>query len=209
MKGFFIVFEGIDGSGKGTLISGVKKLLLAQGFPEEKILFTAEPTKGFYGKKVRELLKSEVNPDVNAKQFLDLYVADRREHVEKEIVPALREGKIILCDRFKYSTIVYQSLQGIPIKKILGLHENFPVPDLVFILDLPADIALQRIKADSKRQRLEAFEKKIFLEKVRHVFMCVKTLFPEEKILVVDASRGAKEVEKEVAGILIPLLGKK
>ena len=73
-----MVFEGIDGSGKGTLISGVKKLLLAQGFPEEKILFTAEPTKGFYGKKVRELLKSEVNPDVNAKQFLDLYKGGQR-----------------------------------------------------------------------------------------------------------------------------------
>ena len=149
MKPLFVVFEGIDGSGKGTVISEAKKFLLEKGVSEEKILITCEPTNGFYGKKVRELLKTEVNPDVNAVQFLEAYVADRKEHLEKTIAPALKEGKIILCDRFKYSTFVYQSLQGISIEKIKEMHEGMTVPDLVFILDVPVDTALERISSDS------------------------------------------------------------
>lgn len=200
MGGKFIVFEGIDGAGKGTVIAEVKKRLLKKGVAEEKIIVTAEPTNSLYGKKVRELLKSDVNPDVNARQFLDLYVEDRKEHIAMEILPALKSGKIILCDRYKYSTFVYQSLQGISIKRIEKLHLGMPVPDIVFILDLPAEVALGRINADKKRAGLETFEKKDFLEKVRAGFASVKKIFPKEKIIITDASKGINEIAEGIIG---------
>ena len=175
MKPLFIVFEGIDGSGKGTIIKETKIFLLQNGVSQKDIFVTAEPTNGFYGKKVRELLKTSPKPELNAPQFLDLYVADRKEHIEKELLPALKENKIILCDRYKYSTFVYQALQGIPVEKIKKLHEGMPVPDLIFILDVPAKTALERI---SKRKQLDSFEKKDFLEKVRNGFLSLKKIFP-------------------------------
>ena len=191
----FVVFEGIDGSGKGTIIKEAKKFLLEKGIQEEQIVVTAEPTNGFYGKKVRELLKTNVNPNVNSQQFLDLYVADRKEHLEKILQPALKNNKIILCDRYKYSTFVYQSLQGIPIEKIKKLHEGMLVPDLIFILDVSPTISLKRI---SRRQQLEAFEQQDFLEKVREGFLASKETFPDENIKIVDASKEISEVKKEV-----------
>ena len=195
IMGKFIVLDGIDGSGKGTIIKEAKRFLLEKGIKEEQILITAEPTRGFYGKKVRELLKTNVNPDVNAQQFLDLYVADRKEHLEKELQPSLKNNKIILCDRYKYSTFVYQSLQGISIEKIKELHKGMLVPDLVFILDVSPEISLKRI---SKRQQLDAFEKQDFLEKVRNGFLSLKEIFPNENIKIIDASKEISEVKKQV-----------
>ncbi|MCR4335920.1 MAG: dTMP kinase [archaeon] len=202
MSGKFIVFEGIDGSGKGTIISEIRKFLVEKGIFENQILITAEPTNGFYGKKVRELLNTHVNPDVNAQQFLNLYVADREEHLGKEIIPALKKGKIILCDRYKYSTFVYQLIQGIELEKIIELHNGMAVPDLIFVLDLPVDVALQRIDSDSKRSVKEVFEKKEFLEKVRQEFLSLKEIFPEENIRIVDASKKIDEVTEEIVNIL-------
>ncbi|MCR4368510.1 MAG: dTMP kinase [archaeon] len=201
-RGFFCVFEGVDGSGKGTVISAVKNFLAAKGVSEEKVLLTAEPTSGFYGKKVRELLATSPRPDLNAKQFLDLYVADRKEHVEKVILPALLEGKIILCDRYKYSTFVYQSLQGIEVEKIRELHAGMPVPDLAIILDLPVETALERINSDSKRGGVDAFERKDFLEKVRRGFLDLPKVFPGEKISFVDASVPLAKVCEKVCSLI-------
>ncbi len=208
MKGFFIVFDGLDGSGKGTLIESVKRYLLGTGAPSGKLFLTAEPTKGFYGKKVRELLASNVNPEVNAKSFLDLYVADRKEHVEREILPALKKGKIILCDRYKYSTFVYQSLQGMPMAEIRNLHKSLPVPDCVFILDVPAELALKRISSDSKRSAREVFENEGFLNRVRRQFLSIEDVFPDENIFIIDSSSSREEVLSEVRSILEKKLAK-
>ncbi len=199
MKGFFIVFEGLDGSGKGAMVREAKKFLLAKGIPEGRILTTAEPTHGYHGKKVRELLQGAVNPDVNARQFLDLYVEDRKEHIGKEILPALAAGKIILCDRYKYSTFVYQQLQGIPVQKIAALHGGMPVPDLVFVLDLPVDAALERI---GRRRKVETFEHRAFMEKVRALFLRLQEIFPAEQIVFINASQDLQRERQEIAGIL-------
>lgn len=199
MNGFWIVFDGIDGSGKGTLAREIKAWFIEMGFPKSKIIVTAEPTNGFFGKKVRELLKSNVDPSVNANQFLELYVYDRREHVEKEIIPALSDGKIILSDRFKYSTFVYQSLQGVSFEKIFALHRGMPSPNLVFILDLPVSVALKRIV---RRNHTDVFEREDFLEKARRGFLGLKSLFPSEKIFFIDASKDLASVKAQVVKII-------
>ncbi len=199
MKGFFAVFDGVDGSGKGTMARETKKFLVSKGIDPERIVITAEPTHGYYGKKVRELLQSSVSPDVNASQFLDLYVQDRKEHIEKEIVPALAEGKIILCDRYKYSTFVYQQLQGIPLEKIRALHEQMPVPDIVFVLDLPVEEALTRI---GRRKKVDTFERAAFMEKVRQGFLRLKEFFPGEEIAIISASQQMRREVAEIGGLL-------
>ncbi len=195
----FVVFDGVDGAGKGTAVKGAKNFLLSKGVPEEKIVHTAEPTNGFYGKKVRELLASSPKPELNAKQFLDLYVADRKEHLEKVIDPALRENKIVLCDRFKHSTFVYQHLQGIPLEKIRELHEGMATPDLVFILDLPVEVAMKRIM---RRKKLDTFERAPFMEKVRQGFLGLKAIFPREDIVFIDASKSIGEVRAKIGSVL-------
>ena len=119
-KPAFIVYDGIDGSGKSWACRETKNMLIGRfGLKESEILLTAEPTKGQYGQKARQMLQSQADPESNAKELLDLYLMDRAEHLEKEILPALRQGKVVLCDRYKYSTIVYQSVKGLPIQNLI------------------------------------------------------------------------------------------
>jgi len=203
-RGFFIVFDGLDGSGKGTMVKEAHKFLLKRGVPAERIFTTAEPTHGYYGKKVRELLATQIDPQLNARQFLDLYIADRKEHIGNTIAPALAKGKIVLCDRFKYSTFVYQALQGIPLEKISALHEGLPSPDLAVILDLPVDNALRRI---GRRKKIEVFERRQFMEKVRIGFLELKKIFPHEEIVFIDASKSIPQVSGDINTVLAAKLG--
>ncbi len=204
MPGFLVVIDGVDGSGKGTMVREAHRFLLKKGVAAERIFTTAEPTHGYFGKKVRELLDTQIDPKLNARQFLDLYVADRKEHLEKEIIPQLALGKIVICDRFKYSTFVYQQLQGIPVEKIRELHVGMVVPDLVLILDLPVDDALKRIV---RRKKTEVFEKRAFMEKVRVGFLEIQNIFPTEEIVFIDASKSIKSVATDIGTVLAAKLG--
>ncbi|MEM4257238.1 MAG: dTMP kinase [Candidatus Diapherotrites archaeon] len=193
MKGVWIVIEGIDGSGKGTLAHEIKEWALKNGIPQKKIVLTAEPTKSNYGKKIRKILANQTKTNTN--ELYELYIKDRKEHLKNKIIPSLEKGKLIICDRFKYSTLVYQSLQGIDFEKIIAIHKDMPLPNIVFILDLPVEIALSRIK---KRTKKEFFETKNFLEKAREKFLELKTLLPKENIHVIDASKEKNDVKEKV-----------
>ena len=190
-KGKFIVIEGIDASGKGT-IAMLMAGYLHDKIPKEKILVTFEPTQGKYGAEIRKILKKESNPKKNAERCLRLYVEDRKEHIKNVILPALKEGKIVICDRYKYSTVAYQNAQGVPIKKIIKMHKGMPKPDLVIILDVDPEIAIKRIVKDRKRKDFDKFEKKEFLALVREKFLLMPQIFPNENIKIVDASQPAE-----------------
>ncbi|MFH1224409.1 MAG: dTMP kinase [Candidatus Diapherotrites archaeon] len=194
VKGFFLVIDGIDGSGKGTILSLLHDWFLAQGVPPGRLLLTAEPTSGAYGRRIRELLRSGADPHARARELLNLYIKDRKEHISRAILPALSAGKIILCDRYKYSTIAYQSAQGLDKGKLISLHKKMPVPNLALILDLPVEEALSRISSDSSRSGKDVFERSAFLEKVRANFLALKEELPKEKIAVIDASGTKEEV---------------
>ena len=197
MEGKFIVLEGIDGSGKGTLMHILRNYLLSKGYSNEEILITREPSESGFGIEVKKLLKEEKDPKANATKFLDLYVNDRKEHLKNEIIPALERGEIVLCDRYKYSTIVYQAIQGIPKDDIIELHEGMLIPDLVIIMDLPVDIALKRIGMDENRRQLEKFEQPGFLEKVRKGFKELPKLLPGENIIIIDSSKSIEKVAEK------------
>ncbi|MBI4044591.1 MAG: dTMP kinase [Candidatus Diapherotrites archaeon] len=199
-SGFFVI-EGLDGAGKTSVIAEVKKLLLRGGFPASKIVVTAEPTDSAFGHRIRHLLSSKKGIKSNAAEFLELYVLDRRHHLKSVILPALFDGKIVLCDRYKYSTLVYQSLQGIDPEKIARMHAGMLKPDAVFVLDIDEGTALERISS-SKRGKTELFEKKVFLKKARKKFLSMEKFFPGEKIIVVDASRPLGEVAQKIFSFL-------
>jgi len=205
MKGRFIVFEGVDGSGKGTIMEKVKNYLIKKGIPKKNIIATREPTDGEYGQKARELQRKDSLPEEEAHKMLDYYVNDRVEHLGTEIVPALNKGKLVLCDRYKYSTIVYQFAQGLPLRELVRMHEKMEIPDLILIFDVPADIAIGRIVKDKNRELIEKFEKKEFLEKVRTKFLDLPN-FLHENIVIIDASKPIDEVFEETKNEIDKLL---
>jgi dTMP kinase len=204
MVGKFIVFEGTDGSGKGTMLARTAEWLFNSGIGHDKIVLTREPTFSGPGSQIRKALKSDKDPMTKAKQLLTLYFEDRREHIDKLIKPALQLGSIVLCDRYKYSTIAYQQAQGIPVESIVAMHKRLLVPDLVLILDVDPKVAMKRIR--SSRSSIEKFEKDFFLGEIRQNYLNLKKLLSEEPIKVIDANAEPDEVflkvKKEIAKVL-------
>src|SRR3989338_8126620 len=104
-RGKFIVIEGNDGAGKTTQISLIKDYIHSKG---RKVFVTKEPSQSEYGKEIRRLVISESGSKLSDDEWLELFTLDRNEHIEKEITPALVKGNIVLCDRYYYSTCIYQ-----------------------------------------------------------------------------------------------------
>lgn len=188
-SGMLIVFEGIDGTGKTTQIDLLADELTRKGF---QVVATREPTDGQYGQKVRQLFTSRHN--VSLEEELELFMADRREHVEKVIAPALAAGKIVLTDRYYFSTAAYQGAAGKDPEKIIELNEKFaPVPDLLLLLVVPTSVGIHRIKT-LRQEILNDFEKESALEKVSAIFESITRKF----IKRIDSTGSIQEVHKMI-----------
>lgn len=191
MKNLFIVFDGLDGSGKGEMIKRLEKYLVSKKF---KVLVTREPTDGDYGKEIKRVLREEKDPLVSAEKCFMFFVKDREEHLANEIEPFLKKGTVI-CDRYYYSTIAFQHTQGIDMEKIVFENMNFRTPDITFILDLPADVALERI--DKRGEAKEKFEQLEFMKELRQNFLKLKDAL-DDNIKVIDASKSKDEVFEQI-----------
>lgn len=181
-SGVFIALEGIDGCGKSTHAKELTRYLQEKG---HNVLHTKEPSKGAIGVLLREYLKMDAPPRVDAL----LFTADRSEHIQNEIEPALQQGKIVICERYIYSTIAYQAAQGLDWDWLVDLNSFAPEPDLTVLLDLRPDIAVKRTTREEKFENLE------FLKKVRSNY---KKLAEENNFFVADSSKGKTKVEKEI-----------
>ena len=182
-----INLEGIDGCGKST-----QSKLLMKKFEEnnEKTIILKEPTDGKYGKKLWEMLSGK--REATTEQILDLFVMDRKEHVKEKINPALKEGKIVLMDRYYYSTMAYQAAAGIDVNRIRKDNEFAPKPDIVLIFDLPVDLAMKRVISHSVA---DVFEKEEHLEKVREAYLNLKN---DPLVRIIDSTRTPEEIFEEV-----------
>jgi len=198
-KGKFIVLEGIDGSGTTT-----QAAKLAQYFAQKEgyhLFLTKEPTGFETGKEIKRRLKEDKAAGINpfqekGEEYLKLYVKDRKFHVQELILPCLNQGVHVVSDRYKYSTFAYQGAQGQDLNKIISMHEGLLVPDLVLLLDLPAETALERRKKDKTIPEL--FEQLNFQKKVRENYLALPYILPQENILMVDASLNLEEVHKQI-----------
>ena len=182
-----INLEGIDGCGKST-----QSQLLMDEFEkkDEKTILLKEPTNGKYGRKLWEMLSGKI--EATTEEILELFVMDRKEHVDKKINPALNEDKIVLMDRYYYSTMAYQAAAGIDVKRIRKDNEFAPKPDIVLVFDLPADLAMKRVRGHSVA---DVFEKEEHLEKVRKAYLNLKD---DPLVRIIDATRTPEEIFDEV-----------
>ena len=164
-RGLLIVFEGIDGSGKSTQCRMLADLLNKKGIANISL---AEPTRGKWGMKIRQLLAKGRN-GISANEELEWFMNDRREDVKQNIEPALKDGKVVLMDRYYFSTAAYQGALGFDPEKIRVDNERFaPIPDRVLIFHNSPEKSLERI--ESSREEKSAFEKRDYLIEVQTIF---------------------------------------
>ena len=175
--------EGIDGCGKSTQSKLLLEKLEGEG---EKVIILKEPTKRPHGQKLWDVLHGKRK--ATNEEILELFVLDRKQHVEEIIQPALDDGTVILMDRYYYSSMAYQVAGGIDVEEIREKHVFAPKPDIVLIFDLPVSIALERVKGHSNA---DEFEKEEHLEKVREAYL---DLGNDPLVRIVDATRTPEEI---------------
>jgi dTMP kinase len=190
--GKFITFEGIDGSGKSTLIFAIKERLLKRGIKEEKILITKEPGGTEFAEILRDVLAKKVDREPLAELFALL--SARYDHTKRKIIPALREGKIVICDRYSDSTFAYQVFgKGLEYYLVTHLNKIASLklkPDLTILIDLDPKIALERLK--DKRDHYESLGLEFF-ERVRYGYLALAKR-AKKRIKVIDGSRSFEDV---------------
>jgi dTMP kinase len=187
--GVLIAIEGIDGTGKSTQLRLLAEELSRRGF---EVVATREPTNGPHGRRIRELYgnRRQVSPD----EELELFMADRRQHVREVIQPALAAGKIVLTDRYYFSTAAYQGAAGRDPEVILRANEAFaPVPDLLFLLVLPPALGIERIRS-LRREQLNDFEQEHELRRVAAIFDRLARPF----LVRLDAAESVAEIQNRL-----------
>ena len=155
-KGYFISFEGIDGSGKSTQIKKLAQFLETLEFD---VIITREPGGSVGGEEIRDLLLQGQVDRWSAETEILLFTAARRDHLERIILPAIDDGKIVLCDRFTDSTRMYQGMRGPNLRNLVDMLNEKVInrdPDLTIIIDIDPKISLKRAK--SRKTAEERFE---------------------------------------------------
>jgi dTMP kinase len=195
--GKFIVFEGIDGSGQTTQVNLLEEFLKNKGF---KVLKTKEPTKNSpVSKKIQDVLakKEKISPE----KLQKLFSKDRKWHLKKVIIPALKKGEIVISDRYFFSTFSYGMSEGVELKKLLSFNKKFLLPDLVFFLDVSPEIALRRV--ENRGIEKSFFEEKEKLEKIYLNYKKIFEKFKElTKIYFINGERSIEEVFSEIKKII-------
>ena len=200
-KGFFITFEGIDGSGKSTQIRKLAKFLEDNGFD---IIITREPGGSVGGEEIRNLLLQGAVDRWSAETEILLFTAARRDHLERIILPALQGGKIVICDRFTDSTRMYQGMRGPKLRDLVDKLTKEVIncdPDLTIIIDIDPEISLERAKSrKTAEERFEDFGVDL-QKKMRRGFLDLSREF-SSRIEVVNGQQSVDELAKEIASLV-------
>lgn len=207
-KGLFVTFEGGEGAGKSTQMRLLAEALSARGYP---VLTTREPGGSVGAEAVRHVLLSGAAEPFGVRMEAILFAAARSDHVEEVIRPALKEGTIVLCDRFMDSSRVYQGITGnlepAFVETLERVAVNGVIPDRTIIFDLPAAVGLERARLRAATDGPDRFEKEQLEthEKRREAFLDIAEADPG-RCSVVDATRPADVIAAEVLGLVESLL---
>ena len=183
----FIVFEGIDGTGKSTQVNLLADALRQQG---REVVTSKEPTDGTHGTQLRQ---SADTGRLSPQEELDLFHLDRKEHIAEMIKPSLERGAVVILDRYFFSTMAYQGVRGFDPLEIRRINEEFaPLPDHVFLLELNLDTALDRIGV--RDGEANEFEQRESLQKCHEIFSALKDDFVHR----IDAGQTPVKVHEEV-----------
>ncbi len=192
-RGAFIVIEGLDGSGKTTQA----KLLTAKLAHNYRALYTAEPSQGRIGAFIREDCLYEKKRLLTEIEAL-LFAADRIEHIENEIKPALQEGRLVICDRYVYSSLAYQGSAGLSIDWIHEINKYALKPNLAVFVDVAPETVLQRLRR--KKSVMETLE---IQQKVRDTYL---NFIAKGDLLRIDGDRPIEEVSEDLTKIVFKFL---
>lgn len=194
----FITFEGGEGSGKSTAIKHIVEQLQKDGF---EIVLTREPGGTPISEQIRNVILDKKNTEMDPVTEALLYAASRRQHIVEKIIPSVKEGKIVLCDRYLDSSLAYQGVaRKLGIDYVYELNQFATeglLPDLTLLFDLEPEIGLKRISSNSSREvnRLDV-EKLDFHHMVRDAFLSLAKRFPD-RYVIIDASSSPEKVASD------------
>ncbi|MBR3227800.1 MAG: dTMP kinase [Erysipelotrichaceae bacterium] len=203
-KGYFIVLEGPDGSGKTTVSNIVCDRLTQEGF---EVVHTREPGGIGIAEEIRAIILDPKNTAMDPRTEALLYAASRRQHLVEKVIPALKEGKIVICERFVYSSLAYQGYgRELGFEDILKINDfaiGDSYPDMTIYLDVDEKEGLKRIADRQFKDRLDS-ESLAFHERVNKGYRAVLERFRDTR--VVDASKGIDEVVSDTLACIHELI---
>lgn len=196
----FITFEGGEGSGKTSVIREVEAALIKKGY---QVLVTREPGGSHVAEQIRQIILDSKNTSMTAATEALLFAASRTQHLEEKVLPALKEGKIVLCDRYVDSSLAYQAYGRDLGFDFISKANNFAMkhlPDVTFYLDVLPEIGLKRIRKRDDLNRLDK-EEKSFHEKVREGYFKLLSMYPE-RIVKINANDTIEVSFNEIMKVL-------
>jgi dTMP kinase len=193
-KGLFICVEGLDGCGKTTQAKILVKTLKRMSYDA---VYTAEPSRGHIGKFIKKFCLHD-KKRISAVTEALLFAADRYEHVENEVMPALKKGKIVVSDRYVYSSLAYQGATGLDLKWIDAINRHAMKPDLAIFIDVNPEIVIHRLKP--KKSVMENLETQ---RKVREVYM---RFVESGELAKIDGNKSRREVASAILGVVLDSL---
>ena len=200
-KGYFISFEGIDGSGKSTQIQKLARFLETLGFD---VIITREPGGSVGGEEIRNLLLQGNVDRWSAETEILLFTAARRDHLERIILPAMEDDKIVICDRFTDSTRMYQGMRGPNLRNLVDMLNEKIIncdPDLTILIDIDPQISLKRAKSrETVEERFEDFGVEMQLN-MRNGFIELAKEF-SNRIEVVNGQQSVDDLAKDICSIV-------
>lgn len=199
-SGKFIVFDGLDGSGQSTqaskIVSYLNESRQKHKFGHSGAHLTKEPTSSLIGGLIRSQLAGDWHSSQLCLQLL--FAADRAYHLEKEIIPLLEKGVIVVCDRYFFSSLAYGAVDNGAIDWLLKINENFLLPDLTFFIKVSPKICITRIAKERFGSTL--FEKEDILAKVAQNYEKLAKMF--KNIYLINGERPVAKITKEIIDIL-------
>ncbi|WP_078543224.1 dTMP kinase [Litchfieldia alkalitelluris] len=200
---YLINLEGVEGSGKSTVINFIKEYFEDNG---QEVIVTREPGGIEIAEQIRSVILDTKNTEMDGRTEALLYAAARRQHLVEKIIPSLHEGKIVLCDRFIDSSLAYQGYaRGLGIDEVLSINQfaigDF-MPNITFYLDLDPEVGLTRISKNKEREvnRLD-LEEIHFHQKVYEGYEEVIKRFPE-RIVRINANQEVERVVSDIKAVI-------
>lgn len=197
LKGKFITFEGPEGSGKTSVITGIKEYLEDKGFD---ILTTREPGGIKIAEDIRDIILNKENTMMDAHAEALLFAASRSQHYHEKVVPALDAGKVILCDRFIDSSLAYQGhARGLGIDEVYSINKfaiGNHLPDLTIFIDVPPSVGLERVFSNTRKVDRLDLESIDFHNKVYEGYMIISEKYPD-RIVKIDGTKCVEDVIKD------------
>lgn len=199
--GIFITFEGIDGSGKSTQVKYLANRLMTLG---REVVLTREPGGSTGAEEIRSLVLEGAPERWSAETEILLFTAARRDHMEKLILPALEDGKIVICDRFADSTRMYQGLTRGDLRSTVDSLTDLMIkrqPDLTILIDMDPELGHQRAKArNTKEERFEDFGVDL-QRRMRGGFLQLAKEFPD-RIRIVNGNQSVEDLSEDIYGVV-------